>query len=195
MNEAADMGGNLSALIRVWLGWVLLAVLDAASGRSGGGEPQKAAAVAKPDPLRRENTRRAAPPFDEEHFLQGAARAYEIILLAYATGDIAALRPLLARDVLAAFERAVAERLGKGEVFELTLVCLKDACIDGIYATANGMAVTVRFTAEIVSAVRASDGRVVEGDPELLVETTDLWTFEPDPASSGRSWHLTASEG
>src|SRR5581483_3247344 len=41
----------------------------------------------------------ADPSFDPDHFLTGARSAFEMIVTAYAQGDTATLRPLLADDV------------------------------------------------------------------------------------------------
>jgi predicted lipid-binding transport protein (Tim44 family) len=201
MNEAADMGGNLPALILFWAWWVMLTVLnlmaEMSSRKDPGGRPDAAGGErATPlDPACREQTARADSSFDEEHFLQGALKAYEIVLEAYAAGNLAALRPLLGRDVLAAFESVIAGRIDRSETVDLTFIGVKDASIVDVEAAEGSIAVSVRFIAEIVSVKRSSDGTVLEGHPERTIETRDLWTFEPDAASSGGSWLVTATDG
>lgn len=206
MNEAAELGGGLTALILFWIWCGLLALLNAVSeagqremaarpAREAGNDSASAKQVAVPlDPIFLEKIRRLYPAFDERHFMQGAARAYEFILRAYAAGDLAALRPLLAPDVLAAFERAVADRLGRGEVLDLTFISLEEMSVRDVGAGEGGPAIGVRFAAGIVSATRSAGGEVVDGDPERVIRTDDLWTFEPDPASPGRSWRVTATQ-
>lgn len=204
MNEAADMGGNLPAIILFWAWWVLVTVVNTMSeisrrdaGGAAGAPAGDAAATARArlDPVCREKIRRIDPTFDEVHFLQGALKAYGIVLEAYAAGDLDTLRRLVAPDVLAAFDQAIAGRIGRGETMGLTLVGLGDARIVDVEPVGSGMAVGVRFAAEVVSVTRLADGTVIDGDPERTIETQELWTFEPDPASAGRSWLVTATDG
>ena len=53
---------------------------------------------------------RPTPDFDPEHFLTGAKAAYEMIVTAFAEGDRATLKNLLAPDVYEGFVAAIAER-------------------------------------------------------------------------------------
>lgn len=199
MNEAADMGGNLPALILFWGWWVMLTVLNVmseiSSRNDSGGRPDAAGGdkAMAPDPACREGNGQIDPAFDEAHFLQGARKVYEIVLEAYAAGDLAALRPLLGRNVLAAFESAIDGRTERCETASLTFIGVKDARIADIDATESGMAVSVRFIAEIVNVTRSADGRIIEGDPARSIETRDLWTFEPDPTAAG-GWLLIATD-
>ena len=66
----------------------------------------------RPWPIARRG--RASPPsgapiprFDPDQFLQGARAAFAMIVEAYAKGDKAALRPLLADEVFAQFAGAI----------------------------------------------------------------------------------------
>ena len=53
---------------------------------------------------------KASPDFDPEHFLAGARVAYEMIVTAFAQGDRASLKNLLAPDVYDGFVAAITER-------------------------------------------------------------------------------------
>ena len=50
------------------------------------------------------------PNFDEAGFLDGAARAYEMILTAFAKGDLTDVQGFLGDEVAAGFEAAIAAR-------------------------------------------------------------------------------------
>ena len=131
--------------------------------------------------------------FDERAFLQGARGAFEIIVNAFAHGDTAALKPLLSDDVYAAFSRSIAERRAAKETHETTLVSIKscdlaEARLEGSVAHA-----TVRFVSDQVNVTRAADGSVVDGEPDRVVEKTDIWTFARDTRSRDPNWHLVAT--
>jgi predicted lipid-binding transport protein (Tim44 family) len=54
--------------------------------------------------------------------------------------------------------------------------------------------ITVRFDAEIVSATRDPEGRVIAGDANRSIETHDLWTFSRHLNSTDPSWLLIATD-
>src|SRR4051812_24029724 len=58
--------------------------------------------------------------FDSDHFVEGARRAYEMIVTAFAKGERNALRPLLSDEVYATFDQAIGEREAKKEKVEFT---------------------------------------------------------------------------
>lgn len=197
MSEFVDMSGNLSAIILFWLWWALLSVLDviSAKNRAGtAGSKDVKECTDRIDPACCERIRRIDPSFDEGYFLQKASRAYEIILEAYAAGSLDTLHTLLESEVLTAFEHAITDRESRGETLELTFIGIRDARIVDAEGAKGGAAISVSFTAEIVIATRSPDGKIVHGDPERVVETRDLWTFGPDPASTNQSWLVTATD-
>jgi predicted lipid-binding transport protein (Tim44 family) len=134
--------------------------------------------------------RQADPSFDEAAFVGGARGAFEMIVMAFAKGDLNALRPLLADGVFENFKRAVDDRTARGETLETTLVGitaaeLVDADLDG--STAR---VTLRFVSEQVNVTKAADGKVVDGDASKVVTITDVWTFARDVRSRDPNWAL-----
>ncbi|WP_274629366.1 Tim44/TimA family putative adaptor protein [Arvimicrobium flavum] len=199
MNEAADVTTSLPTLVLLAFWWAFVSILSVLSSGAHPESPDmaKPAGAAKTDDKRAaspqsRNIREADPSFDERMFLEGAAKAYEIILNAFATADVAALRPLLAPDVLAAFEVAITERKGRQEASQLSFVRLKDACIESSSAAAEGIEVTVRLAAEIISATRSASNEVVDGDPDRIVATHDLWTF--GRRRGDKDWRLVATD-
>ncbi|HMK68304.1 MAG TPA: Tim44/TimA family putative adaptor protein [Stellaceae bacterium] len=131
--------------------------------------------------------------FDERAFLQGARGAFEIIVNAFAHGDTAALRPLLSDDVYGAFSGAIAERQAQKETHETTLVSIKSCDLTEARVEGSVAHVTVRFVSDQVNVTRAADGSVVDGEPDRVVEKTDLWTFARDTRSRDPNWHLVAT--
>ena len=132
----------------------------------------------------------ADPNFDEKYFLQGARGAFQMIVEAFAKGDTAALRPLLSDEVYENFARAVRERQAAGETLETRIERITDA--DVVEARLDGRTalVTVKFVSEQMNVVRNAAGEVVDGDPEAVVEATDIWTFARNTRARDPNWSL-----
>lgn len=136
----------------------------------------------------------ADPSFDDAAFLRGARSAFEIILRAFAAADEAALAPLLSKDVLAAFTEAIRARQAAHETHQTTLAALKDiAVVDANVEGTTGF-VTVKFVSDQINVTRDSSGKVVDGDPQAVVEKTDFWTFSRGLRSRDPNWILVATQ-
>jgi predicted lipid-binding transport protein (Tim44 family) len=134
--------------------------------------------------------RQADPSFDEKGFQEGAKGAFAMIVGAFAQGDTATLRPLLADDVYDNFARAVRERQTAGETMETRVerfdeVDMLEARMDGGTAV-----VTIRFASQQVSVTRDAGGSIVDGDPARPVEVIDIWTFARNTRSRDPNWLL-----
>lgn len=136
----------------------------------------------------------ADPTFDPKAFLTGARSAYEMIVSGYAEGDRRTLRNLLSRDVFEGFEAAISEREKRGETVESRFVSIDEAEITGAEMRGKAAQVTVRFLSQLVTATRNRQGKVVDGNPEKVVEVTDVWTFARDVSSRDPNWKLVATE-
>jgi predicted lipid-binding transport protein (Tim44 family) len=134
--------------------------------------------------------KRADPTFDLDHFLQGARAAFAMIVEAYAKGDKAALRPLLADEVFAQFSGAIDGRERAGQVLSTELVATSGAELAAASLQGTRARVTVRFTSEQINVTRDAAGNVVEGDPRQIETVVDVWTFERDTRSRDPNWQL-----
>ena len=135
----------------------------------------------------------ADPSFDEGAFLQGARGAFDIIVKAFAAGDVKALEPLLSKDVFAAFAGAIRARQDAKETLQTKVVGVKSATIDETTVEGPSALVTVKFVSDQINVTRGADGAVVEGDAERVVEKTDLWTFSRMLRASNPNWTLVAT--
>ncbi|CAA7621924.1 Tim44/TimA family putative adaptor protein [Magnetospirillum sp. UT-4] len=135
----------------------------------------------------------ADPDFTVEGFLSGGRMAFEIILGAYARGDLKALRPLLADEVYRPFADAVMARDRAGETLDSELVGIRSAEIVEARMVGSAALVTVRFVTEQTNVVKDSEGRIVDGDPAHIAEVTDEWTFRRDTQSRDPNWQLAAT--
>lgn len=138
--------------------------------------------------------RAADPSFNERYFLQGARAAFEMIVGAFAAGDTATLRPLLADDVYDNFAEAIRQRQAAGETLTTELkgfdgVDMLDARMDGRHAV-----VQVKFTTRQINVTRDADGAVVDGDPAQALEVVDIWTFSRNVRSKDPNWLLVETQ-
>jgi predicted lipid-binding transport protein (Tim44 family) len=137
---------------------------------------------------------KASSGFDPDHFVTGAKAAYEMIVMAYAEGDRATLRNLLAPDVYEGFVAAIAERERQQQRAETTFIGIEEVKLTGAEFDGRTARVTVRFVSEMISATRGKDGAVVEGDPTEVQTIRDSWTFARDVSSRDPNWKLVATE-
>ncbi|MEK0082711.1 Tim44/TimA family putative adaptor protein [Benzoatithermus flavus] len=134
--------------------------------------------------------RRADPSFDPQHFLQGAKAAFGMIVEAFAKGDKATLRPLLADEVFMQFAGAIDAREQAGRVLSTELVATRDVEIVAAVLVGTRARITVRFTSEQINVTRDAAGEIVEGDPRRIDTVVDVWTFERDVRSRDPNWQL-----
>lgn len=132
--------------------------------------------------------------FTVPYFLDGARAAYEMIVAAYAEGNKAELKPLLASDVYEGFSEAIDGRARLGETMESKMVAINRAEIEGVEVNGKRASITVRFVSEFISVRKNRAGEVLEGDPKKIREITDIWTFERDLRSRDPNWRLSATE-
>jgi predicted lipid-binding transport protein (Tim44 family) len=164
------------------------------------GEPAKGATVvpstATPmDAVARgvSRIRSADQGFDPEHFVAGARAAFEIIVSAFANGDKVALRPLLSDEVYRLFVATIDERSAARETLETRIVRLDGLDITAAELIGQTARITLRFVSKQINVTRATDGSIVDGDPEHPVEKTDYWTFTRDIRSTDPNWILAAT--
>lgn len=132
--------------------------------------------------------------FDLRGFVEGAKAAYEMIVLAFAAGDRAALKPLLSSDVYESFSAAIAQREKDGHKVETTFVSIDKAAVEDAQLRGGTAQVTMRMVSKLITATRDGAGAVVEGNPDKVVDTVDVWTFAREVASRSPNWRLIATE-
>lgn len=139
--------------------------------------------------------KRVEPNLSVSEFLQGARGAYEMILTAFAKGEIDRIRPFLSSEVAESFESVVADRKARGltvatQVLGIRELTLQSAEFDRSSSEAE---VTVRFVAELISATRDNAGEVIEGDPKHGRKQKDVWTFSRRMGANDPNWQLVAT--
>jgi predicted lipid-binding transport protein (Tim44 family) len=131
--------------------------------------------------------------FNPAVFADGARKAFELIVRAFAQGDEGALKGLLSDEVFENFSHAIEARRSAGETCESQLVRTISAEIAEARMDGRTARIAVRFVSDQVIVVRDAQGRVVEGDPNRVVQLTDLWSFARDTRSPNPNWLLVAT--
>jgi predicted lipid-binding transport protein (Tim44 family) len=133
------------------------------------------------------------PGFTVARFLEGAAKAFEMIVAAYAKHDTDTLKPLLSPEVYGRFASSIQEREDRGETMETELVVLKPPKLESAEVTDGRAIVAVRFQSEQVNVVRDKSGAIIEGSRDHVESLTDVWTFVRDTGSRDPNWALVAT--
>lgn len=128
--------------------------------------------------------------FNPSTFIDGAKKAFEYIVTAYARGDVEMLKPLLSPKLFNDFTAGAAARTAAGHTAELSIqrikaAKIKDAHLGGVMAYA-----TVMFEVEETTVTRDSEGKVVDGDPDTMITVQDVWTFTRDTRGTDPNWVL-----
>ena len=109
-------------------------------------------------------------------------------------GDRKTLKNLLAKDVFDGFASALDERAASGEVVQTNFVGIENIEIKAAELRDHDAHVTVSVVSQLISATRDKAGEVIEGDPESVVEVSDVWTFARDVRQKDPNWKLVATE-
>ena len=125
--------------------------------------------------------RAADPSFDEKHFLGGAREAFQMIVSAFAAGDLATLRPLLSSQLYGEFGRVISERSNRDVPDTIRLDGSVEAELVDARVIGRETQIQVRFASR-----QLHPGDTVP--PEH--ETIDLWTFSRDLTSRDPNWQL-----
>ena len=130
--------------------------------------------------------------FEPGAFLDGAEKAFALIVHAFAAGDRATLRPLLGDDTCHAFDLAIGEREKAGHTQVTDIRGIHGLSIEAAELKRTIASVMVRIVSDQVNMTRTQAGQYVAGT-DAVTEITDLWTFERDLAQPNPAWHLVAA--
>jgi predicted lipid-binding transport protein (Tim44 family) len=130
--------------------------------------------------------------FTPAGFLDGAEKAFGLIVGAFARGDRTALRPLLSDETWHAFEQAITQREALGQVQVSEIRAIPAVSIESAELRGRTASVAVRIVSDQISLIRDQAGAPVVGT-DALTEITDIWTFERELGQSDPTWRLVAA--
>ena len=132
--------------------------------------------------------------FSEKEFIGGAKSAFEMILTAYAEGDLAQLRRLLGYELLQSFTSSIENRIAAKESLSITLDELHEASILNITVVDQMASITMHFHSVQTRLAKDQNGEPIDSEDTDAREFTDIWTFERDLTLSDPNWKLTETE-
>jgi predicted lipid-binding transport protein (Tim44 family) len=118
--------------------------------------------------------------FDHKTFLEGAKKAFEIIITAFNKGDKKTLNSLVSKNVYTAFEIAIdsGSNNPNSQFYSLIVDGIEDAKVK------NG---------KITIAVNFISEQILSDNEENVVKNKDTWVFERPESSTGPSWTLVST--
>ena len=127
-----------------------------------------------------ENIYKKIPSFEHRAFLEGAKKAFEIIITAFNKGDKATLKKLVSEDVYKAFEGAINDGSNNpnSQFYSLVIDGVNDAKVE------NG---------KIIIGVNFISEQILSDDEEDIVKNKDTWVFERPENSNGPAWTLIST--
>ena len=132
----------------------------------------------------------ADPEFDADRFVDGATRAYEMILTAFAAERLDDVRDFLGADVYAGFAGAINARQAEGQQLETQITRLDRPVLEDARIENGIVQLDVRYRAELISYLYTGATR----DDAEPVASVDLWTFERPLKSANPNWQLVATQ-
>jgi len=139
----------------------------------------------------------AEPGFGVSEFLEGARGAYEMILMAFESGDLSNIRGFLSDDVAESFQSVIDHREAEGLTVDASFVGLREIGLKSAEfdRSKSEAEMTLKFVGEITSVVRNRDGDIVEGNPNEIKRQRDVWTFSRRMGVDDPNWQLVATGG
>ena len=123
---------------------------------------------------------RKIPSFEHRVFLEGAKKAFEIIITAFNKGDKDTLKNLVSKDVYKAFESAINEGSNNpnSQFYSLVINGVDNAKVE------NGkITIGVNFISE----------QILSDNEEDIVKNKDTWVFEKSENSKEPAWTLVST--
>lgn len=131
-----------------------------------------------------------APQFDPYHFLEGARRAFPMIIEAFSKGDKATLKKLLSEDLFTLYQDVIDGRQKNGETWDSDIVELNNVIISDADIKSGIAKITVDYEAVEKVTARDAQGEFIDdqkGDPE---KTQSQWVFSKDIKAKNHIWSL-----
>ena len=118
--------------------------------------------------------------FDHNVFLEGAKKAFEIIITAFNNGDKKTLNPLVSKDVYNTFVSAIDLNSNNpdSQFYSLVVDSIEDTKVE------NGkITISVKFISE----------QMIGNKEDSIIKNQDVWVFEKPIKSSSPAWILIST--
>ena len=136
----------------------------------------------------------ADPMFNLAQFLDGAKGAYGMILEAFAASDKDTLAALLTDEVKDSYFAAIDDLEAKDLTQTTDLARLIDAEVVSAEKSGKTGIIRVAYFAELATALTDKNGKVVEGDMDVLSQVREIWSYERVLKDKNPNWRLPGVE-
>lgn len=123
-----------------------------------------------------------------EFFLNGAKSAFEMVIKAFANGDLQVLKFLLAEKIYQGFESAINKRNFEQNALTTNLISIEKSEVVSAMLFGNTASVVVKFISQQINYVSDKNGHIIEGKKDEISQVTDIWTFKKEVTSSDPNW-------
>ena len=131
--------------------------------------------------------------FDSKDFLNGANKAYELIVTNFENGNKKALTPFLEKSVLSNFSEVIDQRQQDNHTVEFSFIGIESSEIVHKDLKNDPMEVTVRFISEMITCIRNNKDEIISGSMNQVQKITDVWTFTKSKNVKSDNWLLSAT--
>ena len=128
--------------------------------------------------LKLQNVYDKVDDFDHKQFLEGAKKAFELIITSFNNGDKKNLKNLVSDDVFSTFNKAIDEKINNpsSQFYSLIIDSIEDAKVEN-----NIISISINFVSE----------QMLNDDEGKIIKNKDTWTFEKPVNSQSPIWVLT----
>lgn len=128
-----------------------------------------------------------------EFFISGAQSAFEMIIKAFADGDVATLKMLLCEKIFNGFEKAINQRNIEQQKLITNLIAIDKVEIVSAITIENTASIVVKFISKQINYISDKEQKIVEGSKDQVSEITDIWTFKKDLNIANPNWAVSAT--
>jgi predicted lipid-binding transport protein (Tim44 family) len=130
------------------------------------------------------------PKFDENEFIDGAKKAFKMILSAKHQAQKKILMPYLEDDIYRLFEKSILDKEAKGLTVHKVNVEAKTSSIEEIKIIENVVYIRVEFDFKEGLLIKNSDGTVFSDNVSTPNDCNVTWTFTRALDSDSPNWKL-----
>lgn len=141
--------------------------------------------------------KRIEPSFNVTEFMAGARGAYEMIVMGYERGELDDIKPFLSEEIYESFVDGVAAREDQGLSIDADFIGVRELQLENVTLDPDTKEaeMTLRFVAELTSAVRDKEGEIIEGSLTEAKKQKDMWVFARIMGSDDPNWFLVSTDG
>ena len=133
--------------------------------------------------------------FEINSFCEGAKKAFEFILTEYSGNNLKALEKLVSKNIYKAFQDQINLRAKNKEELEITVISVKNPEIKSVNLEKKCIAYfKLLFNSEQVQITKNSNGEVIDGDNNQILQIKEIWTFSKNLKSKDPNWILEEIE-